>query len=1011
MLSRAPVVARSSWFAPLVVAAALFAPATGAQLAPPAPAAAPAPGALPGPADFRPAQAAEAFVAQHGPEWRVRFDRARGVPEHLYGGGLATAARAGDPASFERAARDLVDSLGEMLGISSRELQLVGIETLPLGRVGSTDKLAVVFDQVVDGLRVHLGRVHVLFDSEGRVLSLDSSAQALLAGRDSAPSVSLEAAAAAARARFLADAGVEAASIEFVDYLYWGPLADVRQAALPVGPAYAFRLHADAAPGTLPAAREILIAAQDRPLVLSSQSLVHDFDLTGTVRGWVQPGLLPQGSDPEVLLPLKDVRMTAPGQPAVFTNAAGQFTFPGVNSALTVTASLAGNWSTVMNSNGAEHTVAQSVSPGVPSTFTLNPSKAEETTAQVNAHRAVQLMRDYLLSLDPSETTLDFPVLSNTNIQDTCNAYYDGVSINFFLAGGGCVNTAYSSVVWHELGHWMNDLYGHGNNFFGMGEGGADVWAMFVGDDPVMGKDFGGPGDFIRSGLNTNPFCGDENLGCYGESHADGQPLMGAIWKVRAQLQASLGAAAGEALADQLVLSWWRAYDDILVRTTIEEHFLVLDDNDANLANGTPHFAAIDAGFGAQGFPPFQLPLFQFSHAPLVLVRHEGSVPVTVSVTALASSVAQVRVFWSTNDGQSWSSSALAHGAGSVWSGSLPGVVSPEIVSYYFEAQNPAGVVNTWPAKGAAEPFHYDVGERTTYAFFNFENLSDEGWTHQQLLTQDDWQHEVPAGKSFDPPAAFSGSRVWGNDLGNSNFNGAYQPSVDNVLRSPVFNLAGATHTHLRFRRWLSVEKSEYDHATITVDGSQVWENPFATQTVDDAWRFVDFDIGTLADNDSSVQVEFRLVTDGGLELGGWNLDDVEILGLAPAIDTAFVSYGVGTPGFGGQPPLLSGTVQAVNGGPLSVQISAARPNALGFLFIGTGQAAIPGLGGTFLVANFFSSIVAPTNALGFVGGTAALPADLENFPGAMFSFQWWCVDPAGPEGFAGTNGLFFVVP
>ena len=45
----------------------------------------------------------------------------------------------------------------------------------------------------------------------------------------------------------------------------------------------------------------------------------------------------------------------------------------------------------------------------------------------------------------------------------SCNASFNGNSINFYHAAGGCVNTAYSTVVSHEYGHWLNQLYGTGN--------------------------------------------------------------------------------------------------------------------------------------------------------------------------------------------------------------------------------------------------------------------------------------------------------------------------------------------------------------------------------------------------------------------------------------------------------------------------------------------------------------------------------------------------------------------
>ncbi len=60
---------------------------------------------------------------------------------------------------------------------------------------------------------------------------------------------------------------------------------------------------------------------------------------------------------------------------------------------------------------------------------------------------------------------------------------------------------------------------------------------------------------------------------------------MGALWKVRANLNTALGNAAGDLVADTLMLSWFNAYDDGQIRSWVEDHWLALDDNDGNIYN------------------------------------------------------------------------------------------------------------------------------------------------------------------------------------------------------------------------------------------------------------------------------------------------------------------------------------------------------------------------------------------------------------------------------------------
>src|SRR6185369_5188819 len=230
------------------------------------------------------------------------------------------------------------------------------------------------------------------------------------------------------------------------------------------------------------------------PRVLGSWSLVHQADLTGTVKGWGQVGLGADGNEAAVLHGLEDIRLTGSGLPTIYTDATGFFDFVSVAAPVTVTAAYEGKYSRVSNQAGVTSTVALSVAPGVAASFVFNPTKTELQTSEVNAHYFTNAQRNWLLSVDAGETTLNFQRLENVNIASTCNAYYDGISTNYYLAGGGCPNSAYSTVVWHENGHWLNDLYGSGNGPDGFGEGAADCWAMYQANDPVIALDFYGPG-------------------------------------------------------------------------------------------------------------------------------------------------------------------------------------------------------------------------------------------------------------------------------------------------------------------------------------------------------------------------------------------------------------------------------------------------------------------------------------------------------------------------------------
>lgn len=225
----------------------------------------------------------------------------------------------------------------------------------------------------------------------------------------------------------------------------------------------------------------------------------------------------------------------------------------------------------------------------------------------------------------------------------------------------------------------------------------------------------------------------------------------------------------------------------------------------------------------------------------------------------------------------------MALASGTTYQVLMPGVGSPVSVEYRIEAYDSAGGSEVAP-EGLDERYSFFVGTKNVVFTDDFEGPTDGGWTHGQVATQDDWQRGTPQGKAGDPNAAVSGSNAWGNDLGGSGFNGEYQSNVNNWLRSPSINASGASGLYLEFQRWLTVETATYDQAQVWVGGQLVWENTAAGDTVDSAWTQQSIDVGAQADGNANVQIEFRLLSDGGLEFGGWNLDDVRLVeyGAAP---------------------------------------------------------------------------------------------------------------------------------
>ena len=305
------------------------------------------------------------------------------------------------------------------------------------------------------------------------------------------------------------------------------------------------------------------------------------------------------------------------------------------------------------------------------------------------------------------------------------------------------------------------------------------------------------------------------------------------------------------------------------------------------------------------------------SHSPLGDTQDEvGPYTAVASIVPQASStVTSAELYWRL-EGGTWNTVAMAPtGTPDEWAGDIPGQVSPARVEYYLLATDSNGR-SVWSPEGFAPGnvvHRFVVGLYNRIAFYDFEAAGDQGWTHQQVNTQDDWQRGTPQGNAGDPGGAFSGSKCWANDLGLTGWNGNYASNVQNHLDSPTFDCSNAVGVRLRFRRWLTVEDALYDHARIYVNGNQVWENPTGSNLIETDWSLQDLDISTWADGNTSVSVRFHLDSDGGLEFGGWNIDDFELYTLDPV-------------GSGG--PTLTAPGSVVAGNPVTVSLSQAEAAA-----------------------------------------------------------------------------------
>ncbi len=275
------------------------------------------------------------------------------------------------------------------------------------------------------------------------------------------------------------------------------------------------------------------------------------------------------------------------------------------------------------------------MTPPGPASFLHNPVDTEFSTSNVNAYLESNVVRDFVLNYQPT-----YPVIGtqtffdvNTNINANCNAFYNGSSINFYIAGGGCNNTSFSDVIYHEYGHHLINVTGNGQGE--LGEGSGDVMGVLIQDDPILGNGFqGNCGAGIRSAANTLQYP------CSGGIHFCGQVISGAVWDTRNQLAITEPSSFRDINAT-LFLGMLMVRGQMLpgnptIDPFITVLYLELDDDDSNIGNGTPHYNEIAAGFGLHNLdaPPLALLAFDYPAGRPELIPHNGGAAFTVQVLA-----------------------------------------------------------------------------------------------------------------------------------------------------------------------------------------------------------------------------------------------------------------------------------------------------------------------------------------------------------------------------------------
>jgi hypothetical protein len=185
-------------------------------------------------------------------------------------------------------------------------------------------------------------------------------------------------------------------------------------------------------------------------------------------------------------------------------------------------------------------------------------------------------------------------VTANVNLSETCNAYWDGRTLNFMSASAQCTNTGeIADVVYHEWGHGLDANIG-GITDGAYSEGIGDIVSTFITQSPDMAPGFqkGRSGSGSIRYLDSNYSYPPKDR----EVHTEGL-VIGSTWYHVIQNFEKRYGAEGRSMAKKLFLK------SLYTTTQYEDSYeatLALDANGGDPASGK-NFCLITDAFARHG--------------------------------------------------------------------------------------------------------------------------------------------------------------------------------------------------------------------------------------------------------------------------------------------------------------------------------------------------------------------------------------------------------------------------
>ncbi|MEC9208978.1 MAG: hypothetical protein VX762_00965 [Bacteroidota bacterium] len=507
----------------------------------------------------------------------------------------------------------------------------------------------------------------------------------------------------------------------------------------------------------------------------------------------------------------------------------------------------------------------------------------DATSQERSAYYHVNVVHDYMKTIFPTFTGLDFAMTTNVDVQGSCNAFYSGGSINFYAEGNDCNSLAkIGDVVYHEYGHGIND-YRYGNNGMWNGalnEGYADIWGLSITQNPILGEgmSLSDPNDFVRR-YDVNKKVYPQDI--VGEVHADGEIIAGCFWDTylgfndMGQMMDLFkytydGAPDGPGGTEGII------YTDILLET------LMADDNDGNIYNGTPNDQLIVNAFAIHGIS--LLSNANIIHTPVMMstANNDISINATIALTYIWA-LNDAKVHYKLNNTNTWNDIPLTSTGGTTYIGQIPAQPAGTLIAYYILLEDIYG------KQSGITPMAANLNQYANVPYFilnGFEFMGIEDFDANmgfwQLGDATDnattglWVIDEPTGSFSDPSdpsticqtdedhtvngieCAFTGNAGLLDGIGTNDVDDGHT-----TLFSPFYDLSNYTNPTFTYYRWYTNNPpsganpgADWWQVLITDDGVN-WHYVESNKTSDKSWRRFAFRVKDYVNLSNQVRVKF----------------------------------------------------------------------------------------------------------------------------------------------------------